>query len=54
VSLIKKLERAITGQVESISGKDLRKVSNYIKNLEAEVKRLSILKNADIEIEITE
>lgn len=46
------LKRALDGKIVSVTREEVQMISNYIGNLEAELKRLSILKSTPIEIKI--
>lgn len=54
MTLKNKLKAILSGQLATLTQADVRKIVNYIKSLEREVKRLSSLKAADIEITIVE
>jgi hypothetical protein len=47
-----KLKAILAGQRNTLTKGDVQRIVNHIKNLEAEVKRLSQLKSAEIEITI--
>lgn len=54
MTLKNKLKQIIKGKTNTLARGDVVKIANYIKNLEAEIRRLSQAKNLPVEITIVE
>lgn len=54
MTLVNKLKAIVDGQLHTLTQGDVRKIVNYIKAQNREIRRLAALKGVDIEIDIVE